>query len=517
MSEPAAHLPVIVGVGQTVIRDLPSDPLAWPTPQSLALEACQNALRDADASSGVDALSQAIDTVAFVRINADSMPKPSPLGRCDNLPRAVAQGLGIDPASAIYSIVGGQSPQQLVNEFAGKLGTGDCEAVLLTGAEAIATQKQIARQGAELSWEQQVEGQLEDRGHGPALFDPYEIANGLGLPPQVYGGFEHAWRAARGMSRDAHRAHMGALFAPFSEVAARHPQAQFPTARTANFLSTETPDNYRVADPFLKWHVAQDAVNQGAALVLTTVGKAMALGIPRERWVFCLEGADAQDKVVSERPSLGESAAMDAVLDTAIGGLYVRPGDISHFELYSCFPCAVQFACDALGIDPFADGGPARLTQTGGLPFFGGAGNNYSMHGIASMVDTLRADAGSLGLVLANGGFLSKESAGLYSTTPNLHWRPVDNALAQARINSEAPVPRAEPGSTGTVESYGVAYVKREPLLGYVYGRTDSGARFMARTEKGDVASIQALLRDDPIGHPVTALPGPRHNILRLS
>ena len=38
----------------------------------------------------------------------------------------------------------------------------------------------------------------------------------------------------------------------------------------------------------------------------------------------------------------------------------------------------------ALGIDPLAD--PTRLTLTGGLPFFGGAGNNYSMHAIAAMV-----------------------------------------------------------------------------------------------------------------------------------
>ncbi|MFK7913262.1 MAG: hypothetical protein AB8B93_05065 [Pseudomonadales bacterium] len=516
MSDLPAHLPIVVGVGQSVVRELASEADALPTPQSLAIDAAHQALADAHATGGARALAQAIDTLAFVRINNDSMPRPSPLGRCDNLPRAVAAGLGANPAQAIYSIVGGQSPQQLVNEFAGKLGTGDCQMVLLTGAEAIATQKHIARAQLDISWEQSVPGTLEDRGQGPKLFDDYEIANGVGMPPQVYGAFENAWRHERGATKAEHTARMAALWAPFSEVAAGHPYAQFPTQRSEAFLATRSDANYPIADPYLKWFVAQDAVNQGAALLLTTVGKAQALGIPQERWVYCLEGADAQDKTVSRRPSLSQSAAMSAVLDATLGGLYVQPGDIGHFELYSCFPCAVQFACDAMGVDPMADQGPGRLTQTGGLPFFGGAGNNYSMHGIATMVETLRNDRGSLGLVLANGGFASKESAGLYSTTANLHWRPVENTTVQARIDLEAQVPRAEPGSTGTIETYGVVYARAEPFLGYAMIRTDSGARMMARTAKGDTQTLRTLIDDDPIGQSVTPSANERHNLLEL-
>lgn len=516
MTDIPAHLPIIVGVGQSVVRELSSSVDELPTPQSLAVTAARQALADAHATGGVDTLARAIDTLAFVRINNDSMPRPSPLGRCNNLPRAVAGAIGAQPAHAIYSIVGGQSPQQLVNEFAGKLGRNECQVVLLTGAEAIATQKHIARNQLDVSWDASVDGQLEDRGQGPRLFDEYEIANGLGLPPQVYGAFENAWRTERGADKAAHVQRMSELFAPFSKVAAQHPYAQFPTERSEAFLATRSAENYPVADPYLKWFVAQDAVNQGAALLLTTVGKAQQLGIPKERWVFCLEGADAQDKTVSRRPSLAQSAAMSAVLDAALGGLYVQPGDVSHFELYSCFPCAVQFACDAMGVDPMADAGPGRLTQTGGLPFFGGAGNNYSMHGIATLADTLRRDVGSLGLVLANGGFASKESAGLYSTTPNLHWRPADSTHVQARIDIEPEVPRAEPGSEATIETYGVVYAKAEPFLGYALLRTADGARMMARTEKGDTQTLQTLINDDPIGTELKPTANERHNVLTL-
>lgn len=38
------------------------------------------------------------------------------------------------------------------------------------------------------------------------------------------------------------------------------------------------------------------------------------------------------------------------------------------------------------------------LTVTGGPPFFGGAGNNYSMHAIAETVALLRATPGAYGM-----------------------------------------------------------------------------------------------------------------------
>jgi acetyl-CoA C-acetyltransferase len=76
-----------------------------------------------------------------------------------------------------------------------------------------------------------------------------------------------------------------------------------------------------------------------------------------------------------------------------------------------------------LGIDPTQE----CLTVTGGLPFFGGPGNNYSSHGIATLVQSLCKDRGAYGLVLANGGFMSKESSGIYSTNAPDDWSVIDN------------------------------------------------------------------------------------------
>ena len=498
------RVPVLIGVGQQVVREVDSQ--APPSPLSLAAQACQSAVTDCAASAGHEALTDQIDTLAFVRLNSDSIPgRSGPFGVYGNLPRLLARRIGADPRDAILSVVGGQSPQQLVNEMANRIAQGSANLALLAGSEAIGAMKAAVRAGQTLEWNETADGQLEDRGTGPTLIAPDEIAGGMGFPPQVYGAFEHAWRGKQGLTVEQHITHMSELFAPFTEVASRNPYAQFPQQRSAEFLRTQGKDNYRIADPYLKWHVAQDAVNQGAALILTHEDQARALGVPQEKWVYLHGGADVQDKLVSRRPALHESAAMASATQAALQQAGCTIDEVAHLELYSCFPCAVQFACDALGIDS----SQRTLTQTGGLPYFGGAGNNYSMHGIASMVETLRADPLSRGLVLANGGFLSKESVGVYSTARPSGYSLVDSVAAQHAIDDVADVAQAENPTRGRVEAYSVVYERDVPLFAYAFLR-DGDARFLARTKTKDVAAVERLLSGDPLGQEVAVSAGPK-------
>ena len=72
MSVPA-NLPIIVGVGQSVVRELPSAVEDFPNPISLASQACQQALADTGASD----IATQIDELAFVRIISDSIIRSS--------------------------------------------------------------------------------------------------------------------------------------------------------------------------------------------------------------------------------------------------------------------------------------------------------------------------------------------------------------------------------------------------------------------------------------------------------
>ena len=492
----APNTPILVGVGQIVSHWHPGSDEAAPSPQSLRAEATRRALAD----SGVaQALAASIDRVVAVRTMLDSVPgAPHPFGRCANPPGTLAADVALNPRDAIYSQVGGDQPQALVNESAAAIHAGECRAILLAGSEATAAMKAALKAGIQLDWSYSADGDHQDLGLGSPLLSKYEIANGLGAPTQTYPAFENALAARLGFGKDGHRALMSALWSGFASVAARYPYAQFPTERSADFLSTASAENYPVADPYLKWDVAQDAVNQGAAVILTSVGEADRLGIAADRRVFLHGHAHAKDRTPSERPDLSRSIATDLVLKQALDASGITPSDLTHLDLYSCFPVAVLLAAEALGIDPLAN--PAALTLTGGLPFFGGAGNNYSMHAIAAMVDACRAVPGSKGLVLANGGFLSKEAAAVYSTAPQPSWQPLSNAAIQAECDAQIGPRLLSEDAIGTLESYTVTYAKGEPARGYAFLRTADGARALARTAKGDAGKLAAVTKDGVAG-----------------
>jgi len=142
---------------------------------------------------------------------------------------------------------------------------------------------------------------------------------------------------------------------------------------------------------------------------------------------------------------------------------------------------------------------------TGGLPFFGGAGNNYSMHAIAQTVRRLRARRDAVGLVAANGGFLSKYSVGIYSATPR-DFAPFDSKPLQAEVDGWA-APAMDQGFEGeaAVETYTIDYAQASPR-GVVVARAPAGARVIAMTD--DAAVAGEMIQTDPLGRRVTIAAG---------
>jgi acetyl-CoA C-acetyltransferase len=150
-------------------------------------------------------------------------------------------------------------------------------------------------------------------------------------------------------------------------------------------------------------------------------------------------------------------------------------------------------AMDALGLR--ADD-PRRLTLTGGLPFFGGPGNNYSMHALAEVVQRCRAEPGSLGLVGANGGLMSVHAVGVYGTTPRAYAASDDRALQRQLDAAAAPPFTRTPDGWATVETYTVLHDRQGPKQLLLVGRlAHSGERFIA--VDGDAATLQAFADGD--------------------
>jgi acetyl-CoA C-acetyltransferase len=502
--------PVIIGVGEASERIDSPDWRAL-SPADLAAEASAAAIADAGASQDVVAK---IDVIAAIRQFEISLPRAvAPFGRADNFPRAVARRLGADPRRAILEPVGGQGPQHLVNEFVRFIAAGQAGMVLLCGAEAISTVRRLTSRGESRDWTETLGPDMEDRGLGDPLLTPDLARHGARVPITVYALFENARRARLGLGRADYALEMGRLFAPFTKVAAGNPHAMSREIHEAAELAAVTPDNRLVADPYTRRLVARDQANQGAAVLMTSVGQAKALGVSPERFVYLHGGADVRERLPMERADLSASPAATRAAEIALRRAGAEVNEVDLFDLYSCFPIAVFNLRDSLGLSP-ADTRP--LTLTGGLPYFGGAGNNYSMHAIAAMVRALRERPGARGLVAANGGFLSKTSVGVYSAAPAAP--PVfDDARLQAEVDAWPAPPLAAGAGSGVVETYTIDYAGPTPFGVVIGRRTANGERFVAMTDPAIPALVQEMIAAEPLGATIRVAPSPEGRDLILS
>jgi acetyl-CoA C-acetyltransferase len=473
--------PVLIGYGQVNHRDDIDPGKRSVEPVDLMVAAARQA---ADAR-----VLEAVDSIRVVNILSARYRDPGLL---------LGQRIGAADFTTLYSPIGGNVPQSLVNQACLDIARGSARVVLLAGAETWRTRTGLRAQGGKLAWTVQddsvpVAGLTGD---DVPMADDVQNRIGLVLPAYIYPLFEQALRIANGESLDHHLTRVGELWARFNAVAVGNPHAWIRTPVTAEEISRPGPRNRMISWPYTKLMNSNNMVDQGAALVLTSAEQATRLGVPADRWVFPHAGTDAHDTfAVAERDELHRSAAIRIAGARALELAGLRIDDVDYVDLYSCFPSAVQVAAAELGL---ACDDPTRpLTVTGGLTFAGGPWNNYVMHAIATMAELLVANPGRRGLVTANGGYLTKHSFGVYSTTPPTEFRWEDSQTAVDR----EPTRQAAVGweGVGTVEAWTTPFDREgQPEKAFVAVRTPDGARALAVIT--DAAATQASVREDLAG-----------------
>jgi acetyl-CoA C-acetyltransferase len=480
----ASEFPIIVGVGQITNRSVDAQTAKEP------LELMEMASKLAETDAGAGALLAKVDSVQVVGVL--SWPSAAP---------AVDLAAQIDarPAETLYTTIGGNTPQSLVNETAERIVRGDIRLALLAGADAVHSLRLAGKRGEQLSWADR--GQpATNWGDGRPGSNELEGRHGATMPIHFYPFFENALRAHQGRSIEDHQRHVGELWASFAAVAGDNEHAWFRDAKTADEIATVSAKNRMVCFPYTKYMNAMLEVDQGAALLMTSTSVARELGIPEERWVYLLGCGDAVDRWwVSERANYHSSPAIRVAGSRALGMAGVGIDDIAYFDLYSCFPSAVQLGRDALGIAPED---PRPLTVTGGLAYFGGPGNNYTMHSIAQMVELLREDRDHTGLVTGLGWYATKHSVGVYGTRPPAGaWERTDTAVDQAALDKIArPEVIDAADGAATVETYTVVHDREgRPQQGIVIGRLRDERRFVANTPN-DTGLLESMTTREFVG-----------------
>ncbi len=455
--------PILVGCGQLTRRDTgrAGDPIA------MMAEAA--GLAAADAGLGTAALAR-LDRLALVR--AHSCTAADPAARLGEI-------LGATAARGSVT-AGGTAPQRLVSAIMGDIAQGTCRLALVVGAEA------LAGGGAPMALTE---------GIGAA-----EAAHGLDRATLVYALLENALRARRGRSQRAHLRRIGALYAPFTEVAAASPLAWHRRPYSAAELATPGPGNRFVGYPYTHRLTAATAVDQAAALLLTSVAEARRLGLAESLWIHLHGHAAGRDPTpLAARPALYAAPAIRAVGQAALAMAGRSIAQVDLVDLHAWAPSAVQIAKDALAL-PEVDGPP--LTVTGGLAYFGAPGDNYTTHAIATMMTRLRAAPGQVGLVTSESGALASHAVGLYAAArPSAPFRAADDTCQAGLDAAPCMALAAAPEGRARIESYTVRHdPDGAPAAGIVIGRlVDDGRRFVAATPTAP-AALDALLDGEAVG-----------------
>ena len=482
------RIPVIIGVGQVNDRDCVHD--------SLGLMVQALAKADADAGGGWIAQLDSIAVVAQLSFKE--------LGDCSRL---LADHFGIAPSRVEQTPhPTGESPTQLLNEAANRIGAGEISVAAIVGGEALRTsgQRKAAARGDGATTDFLRDAASPKASEYVTALDgsiEHLAQYGLVAPTDVYPLYENATRAAWGQSLAEAQAESGEIWAGMSRVAATNPNAWLQTAFDPYEIITPNADNRPITFPYQKRMVANLSVNQGAAFIVTSLARARTAGVLEDQIIHVGMGAAAHTPHnLLKRDQYTHSAAIDVTLEQALSRNGLTTADLTDVELYSCFPCIPKMARRVI------DWPVERpITAFGGLTFGGGPIGNYMSHALASMVDKLRRDKGTA-LLFANGGYATHNHAIVISSEPQLNAVfPHDYDCNDEAKLRRAPVPDVDGDYEGlaTIETYTVFYKRDGSVrIGTVIARTPDGNRVLASVPASDVEMITFLTdgKVEPVG-----------------
>ncbi|MBT3178725.1 MAG: hypothetical protein HOG03_06285 [Desulfobacula sp.] len=396
--------------------------------------------------------------------------------------KQLAQKIGATPKLTHVSGIGGNSPQMMINIAAGMIARNELDSVLIAGAEAYIQREEKIKRIESALFRGIPENYPGDDIIGST---PLENQHGIEHPMQGFPLFETALWADSDLDLQSYLIKIGKMWAAFSKIASEHPYAWTKSVRTPEEIVTPGPGNRPVAFPYNKYMNSFVTVDQGAAVILMSKNAAKKYSQKNRQTVYFLGGGYAQDRqrFMIEKSDFTSSPPLKAAVEKALKRSCLPLESLDCFDLYSCFPCAVSIAKKMIGIK---DDDPRPLTLTGGLGFFGGPGNNYSLHSVATLAEKVSTGEKSNGLVTALGWFMHKHAAGVYGSTPlNGEFKNHDQKDQQNCFAGKNPVKiKNQVTGIGTIETYTVIYsTDQSPSYAVIYGKTPDNYRFIARAK----------------------------------
>ena len=243
-------------------------------------------------------------------------------------------------------------PQWCVNRLFEMITRGECEAALIAGGETLATQKAAERAGLKLDWSEDAGGEPEIWGVAKRGWNDMEDRHRMAGAIFAYPMFENGIRGHLGPHDPRASRCDGKLFAHFAAVAKANPLADRRAGYSAEAIATVSADNPYIGFPYTKLMNANAFIDQAAADRADVRRESESAGHSRGR-----NGSISM--AAPTRTTIGTSpTATTSIPRRRCARLRrkrsrwrrSRSPTSTKFDLYSCFPSAVEIACEEMGI-----------------------------------------------------------------------------------------------------------------------------------------------------------------------
>ena len=253
-----------------------------------------------------------------------------------------------------------------------------------------------------------------------------------------YAILESAYRARNKLSIQKHKKKIGEMYEAFSKIAEANPDGWLDKKISSRDIMEASKSNPLQSFPYNKLHCTSWNVNQASAMIICNEDVADHLGIPIDKRVYPLASSETNHMIATiQRPSLGRSLGLNLAvkfIKDICKDNNIKP---NLYELYSCFPIAVQMFSDSLGLST-----KQTKTVTGGMSFAGGPLNNYVIHSTVKVLNEIRDNHSKIGLVTGVSGMMTKQSLALWAKKPLINFITKD-VTEDAQLN-EAPIPMSK-------------------------------------------------------------------------
>jgi len=387
--------------------------------------------------------------------------------------------------------------QSLINDACKKIIDGKIKACLIVGGEA-----RYKRIKAQIENKNFIETELNENPDfyvkpSDDLNINIEIENLGTMAVGYYAILESAFRCMKNKDFHEHHKNIANVYSKFSKIAKVNKMGWLKESFTSEDILNSSKRNPQMAFPYNKLHCTSWNVNQAAAIILCSEELADKLNINAKKRIYPLASSENNHMIPTLlRQNLFESYGLNLAAKFILDICMKNDLKPTYYDLYSCFPAAVQMFAEALRIKNISS-----TSLTGGMSFAGGPLNSYVINSTVQLFKKIRENKKNIGIITGVSGMMTKQSFALWSGEPICQYEFTDVSLKASKKEIAKELSNKKDGN-GKIIGYTVLNDKNSAKKAVIYIEDISGKRNIIKSYDNEF--INKMENNEWVGRNIT-------------